>query len=176
MLRNTLIALALTFGANAAQANDWSHIKLKSAEGIEANVDYIVTLHESQDYKPQHRYTAGPVYLNVSGLTLDATDQVRVVLNHYEGAGFTIAPYTYTVDLVWTGTHFSQELGNVTAINRAYYDYTPYMKGEPLTIRTFGYGGTFEYTQTLSIVVNGHWLTDPVNGTHDFQLNLFNQR
>lgn len=178
MLRNILTLTGLLM-ATPVLANHWSHISLLSEDGVKVSVDYIANYHHDSSYKPTHTYTADEVHINVSSEEIGPEVRVTAVLINYEsghsyfGESHSL-PWTYElIDLNWQETgHFSGKLTDAN-VSRSYMNYDYY---HPIVIKTFGYGGTQYFHQEVAIVMNGQWLVDPISQSHNFKINLFDQR
>jgi hypothetical protein len=160
-------------GNKADDSSGWSHVVLRSDNGIGISVDYVSHFIEDRvNYKPTHVDKADPVYANVWGDALTGDERVRVVFMNYEMCWKTSVPFTYTIDLVWQGDHFSANVSRDAKLTRSYLE--PWSR--EVTTRWSGYGGNHPWCQEIAVVVDDTWLVDPVTRGHNFGFDMFAAR
>ncbi|MEQ1877960.1 MAG: hypothetical protein ABL958_15060, partial [Bdellovibrionia bacterium] len=80
----------------------------------------------------------------------------------------------YVLDLVYAGGNgvtFRADFSTAKLIlNGQEVPLSP--RNQRLQLRVSAYCSYLTTTQEVALVVNGEWQTDPVNGSHNFKLNL----
>jgi hypothetical protein len=165
------------FFSLSAFADGWEHRTRTGTDGTEIKIDYFKSYHPDRSYKPQNQTKASAVWVNVEIPNVTGSEKVRVVLNNYETRcdgpfdRSNSAPYTYIFDLRFENGRFTGQASEGTLV-RSYLDLS-YEVTWPFTIHSDGYAGNQCNSQTVSVVVDGQWLVDPVSKTNDFGVNLF---
>jgi len=146
-------SLSLFFGvaafsilAGTAFASPWGHVRLESTDGTQIMIDFQT---------PQavgNTVLGADLYLNViTPAGSDCEAPVRAVINSSCGGSSD----TKTVDLIPTSSN----------------DQTCYFTiAQTVEVPAATHAGVCD--QQLSLVVKGDWLTDSVNGTHNFHFTL----
>lgn len=154
-------------------ADTWKHLLLQSEDGVKITVDYQVHYRQSSSSRPQNEIVVCPMHFNV--WYDDPAHNDRVVLffqnkQRQVGADYTSAEqYNYYPQFY--GDHFSVEFQQG---DRHYQDGARSRINTPcMYIYSDGFSGRWFYSQELSVQINGHWLTDPISGTHNFRFNLY---
>jgi hypothetical protein len=113
----------------------------------------VDSLEGVQNEGSEWRYVASPAWLNVQRSDLGPSDHVRAVwIDNSQFVGQTYSQNQ--VDLSYAGNgRFTAQLP----------DTVEYLGDE---------SGGLPTSQQLAIVVDGDWLTDPVSGSHNFNLQL----
>ena len=124
------LAMLLAF-ASVVHAADWRHIRATTTDGTQVAIDYILNLNMDASMKPVHTITAWPVFVNITGGSINADTKVQIVIPHKIGA----TEILYKLDLpLIDGTHFS---GNLINADRDFLNGTaPF---EDVTVKTWGY-------------------------------------
>lgn len=162
-------------GAKADDPSGWSHAVLASDDGTGLSLDYVSHFYyDSVSYKPTHVDRADPLYANVWGDALTGNEAVRVVFMNYERCEKSVVPYTYTLDLVWWGDHFSGNISHDAAITRSYYSWPA--GSQKIDTRWSGYGGNHPFCQEVAVVIDDVWLVDPITRGHNFSVDLYQAR
>ena len=98
---------------------------------------------------------ASHIIVRASGFNAD--DQVRVVVINYvvDDAGSSRQVDEQEIDLSYGGNHrFQGRLDHAIAI------------------RGYNEGRQTAFRQEIAVAVNGQWQLDPINGTHNFQVDM----
>jgi len=87
----------------------------------------------------------------------NAGDQVRMVVINYiiDDAGSSRQVDEQEIDLSYSGNHRLQ--GRLD---------------HAIVIRGYNEGRQTAFRQEIAVAVNGRWLLDPINGTHNFQVDM----
>ncbi len=174
---NYRFAFVLGFLTLSNAFADWRHTNFQTAQGIEVGVDFDARIEKNGAFKSQTCLAAYPqsFFINLRKASLSSSSQVRVVLNHYGFNSESSTPETYTLDLGYQGDHFSGRLFNAK-LNRGSLELTSPVR-LPLLLSCEGYAGLNLFTrQTVSVVVDGEWLTDPATGSTQFPIDLAGSR
>jgi hypothetical protein len=150
----------------------WHHTGLRAEDGTTIALDYQIKFENHSSNKPDLVWYLQPLWFNVAGENVHADSDVRVVfmnrtyLKGQCGVPDRVSETGYQVDLEPEPEgHFSGELvstgtllGGATAISwqRPIAHEAPYCS----TIYNDG--------STVSVVVDGTWLTDPVTHSNNF--------
>ena len=95
--------------------------------------------------------------------------QIRAVLLGYcrpSGGGSEVAHYNQQFDVPYTHLQSGSGWGYEAQLNA----YAPEISS--FAVRFVGIAGACIYRQELAVVVNGQWLTDPLNGSHNFNMDM----
>lgn len=129
---------------------DWKFVNLRAADGTIITVDYVPVSLGGE-------VIAAPVWITVVNGAFKGTERVRVVLlTYYDGpaqAAGTLFETRY-LDPAYTGHRSFQAKTERLELSQSH----------------IGYG--FSFRQEIAVAVDGVWLTDPVNGTHNFRVKL----
>lgn len=141
----------LTGVAGGAYRCGWKHIKLRATDKTAVNVDYRTKKIGSDPTSGDTSYVyTDSVWINVVNPAYSGRERVRVVL------GGNMQNAQQTVDLEYAGE------GRYTAA-----------LPRELTLVFHHHGTDYEFNDlTLSVVVDGNWLVDPANGTHNFKFKM----
>ena len=127
-------------------------ISLQAADGARLTIDY-------NPLSLDNEIAAAPLWVTVAAPWFNGSEKVRAVLMNYYDRSNTSANIlkdTQTIDLQFNGVAFQAEGRRVQ-----------------LLISHLGYiGYDYNFRQEIAVVVNGRWLTDPVNGTHNFKFKM----
>jgi hypothetical protein len=99
---------------------------------------------------------ANPFWITVTNKAFRGNEQVRVTLMTYYEATASSADAlkgTEKLDLIYNGSAFR-------------------IKGPDMSIYEGHHAWSLTFRQEIAVSVNGLWLTDPVNGTHNFKFKL----
>ncbi len=136
------------FSFNKSEAN-WKHINLQAADGTRISIDYSPLSLGSE-------IIAAPLWVTVSRPGLTGAEKVRaVIMNYYDSSNIS-ANTLYEkqeLDLKYNGTAFQLE-GSRVELSQSH----------------IGYG--YNFRQEIAVVVDGKWLSDPVNGSHNFKFKM----
>jgi hypothetical protein len=160
-----IILLALSTAAHAVPYRNYLGISansLRSAEGV--NISIKAKDYEAGEVGDSQINTAEQIEINILGNNLGYRSTIRAVLipnckswQH----GWSIDQATLFVDLV------QQENTGASII------YTADFEEAVMTRSVVHSGDQISCQPQLAVEVNGQWLTDPMNGTHNFNLNNF---
>lgn len=129
-----------------ASASDWKRIQLTSANGTQVNLDYKISC---QQYSLGPACNVYPLWVNVIGGNVRQDSRVRIVLKNLpmDNHGMYVNRETDVVDLNFAeGARFTA----------------------PVRMST----NAFRHFQEISVVVDGHWLRDPMSGSGNFQFSF----
>jgi hypothetical protein len=136
---------------------------LTSTSGHQITLNYSTSVEVTNSNKPARITTADSIQIGVTHPSLKISDRVRVVL---------VNKATTQLGCGANQVHKKEEthmldLGPAGA--------GPFLGGEltsPLLISNLGYCYTVYGKLEVAVVVNGEWLQDPINGSHNFQVDL----
>ena len=175
-----LSAVALTLVTVSASAettvSEWRQSRLKSADGVEITVDYQIVHDYYMSNKPTITFKLSPVIINVSSAKAGANIRA-VLLNNVKASGCGRHPYWYQeaamVDL--KSAPEGHQYANLTSEGRRRRTFGTEFDEPvgPLALAVLPYCmADVSFGQELGIVVDGHWLIDPVSGSTNFKLDL----
>lgn len=146
------ISFAETSDIDKIYKDEWTHIKLRSESQVNISIDFKV---EKKDVVYGPLWTARPVWINISNESLGERGKVRIVfknlfLKEYEH----LTSYNQNPEIRDIEMNFAEE-GRFTAE-------IPYGLSADILYRA----------QEISIAINDEWLTDPVNHTTTFKMNM----
>ena len=183
MLKSVIALIVIGFVTFPALAettvSDWRHAALKSAEGAEITIDYQIVHDTNMSNKPSESYTLSPVIVNFTRSGLTPRDKVQVVVvNEMKNLGscgsraYDWQESTY-VDLVAAPEgHFYGDLTE-QGFRRETFGIRYNQPVRSLALVMNPYCQTqVSYGQSIAVVVNGHWLVDPISHTTNFRLDL----
>ena len=183
MLKSVLslaVSVLVTFPALAeTNVSEWRHATLKSAEGAEIAIDYQIVHETNMSNKPSESYRLSPVIVNFTRSGLTARDKVQVVIvNDMKNLGscgsraYDWQESTY-VDLVAAPEgHFYGDLTE-SGFRRETFGIRYNLPVHSLALVMNPYCQTqVSYGQSVAVVVNGHWLVDPISHSTNFRLDL----
>lgn len=127
----------------------WKNIRLKAADGHSIAIDYNPLSLGSE-------IIAAPLWVTVANPRFTGAEKVRAVIMTYYDTSVMAANTlkdTQTIDLKYNGQAFQAE-------------------GQRVQIMESHIGYGYNFRQEISAVVDGNWLTDPVNGTHNFKFKM----
>lgn len=170
------VLIMATFLSASAFANQAS---LRSSEGYQVDIYYSLKYTNTSSNKPSSNTAFTQLRIDVKG-NFRPEDKVQAVLVnkfHKNGqcgldSGTYQEVYRKTLTPTVVGV-FQGEMTNKVEVRNMMTG--QYMYAETLTIFSTqeGYCYSIENLgQELAIVVNGRWLTDPVTGAHNFNMNL----
>ena len=137
----------------------WRHNTLRSAEPTPANIslDYQYK-RGAQSPNLGSTVVTDPLWLNVQRPDLGPNDKVHAVWlegDRYRMGSPNMRGRVSEVELAYAGNgRFTAELPDTVAYSGA------------------AGGAESQHVQQLALQVDGDWLTDPVNQTHNFNVNL----
>lgn len=151
-MKTNTFAIALTLVSSAALG--MGQASLESARGDKITIEF-----DTEVISPNHgggtSYIAKDLQVTVTGGRM--VGPAQVVIASYCGL---------------PGTEFN--LCDTTVVNLVESEDGIFVsETAEVTVRASSYRYPGLRYQTVSIVDNGHWLVDPVNGTNDFQTDLF---
>jgi hypothetical protein len=151
LLKLTLISLITLTASFSAFAQNWKHLKLKSRESTEINLDYRIL---SYSYYGSVMTRMQELYLHVSRNDLRPEDQIRVVLLNY--------PF------------YEPNRAHIKTFDLKHFGENHFM------LQTFEVDmNIFNGTQELAVVINGVWQKvdwNSDNSNFRFQLVPYIQR
>ncbi len=128
---------------------NWKNIRLQAADGTRLTIDYSPLSLGSE-------IIAAPLWISVAASRFNGSEKVRVVLmTFYDSANIAANTLkdTQNIDLKFNGQAFQAE-GQRVQLSESH----------------IGYG--YNFRQEIAVVVNGQWLTDPANGSHNFKFKM----
>ena len=129
---------------------NWKNVKLQAADGTRISIDYSPLSLGSE-------IIAAPLWITVIRPGSTGAEKVRaVVMNYYDSSNMA-ANTLYgkqELDLKYNGAAFQAE-GQRVELSQSH----------------IGYG--YNFRQEIAVVVDGKWLTDPVNGSHNFKFKMY---
>ncbi|MBI4350333.1 MAG: hypothetical protein HY550_02735 [Elusimicrobia bacterium] len=128
---------------------NWKHVGLQAADGTKIAIDY-------SPLSLGGEVIAAPLWVTVADKRLTGSEKVRaVIMTYYDSSNMAaITPKEIqNLDLKFNGQAFQAE-GRRVQISESH----------------IGYG--YNFRQEIAVVVDGKWLTDPVNGSHNFRFKL----
>jgi hypothetical protein len=130
---------------------NWKNIRLQSADGAKITLDYSPSFYDGN-------VTAEPLWVTVSSPRFTGSEKVRAVIMTYYENSYMAGKLkdTREIDLAYNGTAFQAKNAGVNIV-------------ESLHV---GYGYNCLFRQEIAVVVDGVWLSDPVNGSHNFNFEL----
>ncbi len=172
------LALVSIFASPLAHASG----RVLEAEGYKITLNYEITAREGHSNKPSSGHVANPVSVRIDSAKLSANDVVKVVfVNTQVQRGYCgIGSYSYeTVCRMDTDRKngFQAELRDSLVKGPYDKDWMTFTQaagyGNHGVVTEFsGYCYTGYGTLEVAVAIGEHWLTDPLNGTHNFQVNL----
>jgi hypothetical protein len=168
------LILALCIASSAAA----EELYLKSSQGAEVVLKYSVVKETANSNKPSSRTFAQPLRFIVNRADLDSSvDQVRVVLINRESVSgscgkpsYERAP-EYVIDLTYYRGAFVGDFADARILLDGRE--VPLLEGDRrLQVQADQYCSLLTTHQEMSLVINGEWQTDPMNGTNNFKLEL----
>jgi len=145
----------------------WEHAYLASTDRTQLAFDYQSASQSDPHTGAATAWTTS-AWLNVANANFTGNEKVRVVIANYSMESQDI------------GEEDPQVAGNLLTTLQIdlTYDTTAKKFTAPVpTLQTYSFAGEgddvfFESFLVISIVVNGTWLTDPVNGAHNFEAKI----
>lgn len=128
---------------------NWKNIRLQAADGTRLTIDY-------SPLSLGGEIIAAPLWVTVAAPRFSGSEKVRAVLMTYYDSSNMAAntlKETQTLDLKFNGQAFQAE-GRRVQLSESH----------------IGYG--YNFRQEIAVVVDGQWLTDPANGTHNFKFKM----
>ena len=178
-----IVLIVFIFLASAASAQTTTIPQtrnLKSSDGVQIKISYVLKGETTTGSRPIHTDTAENIVIEVSGDVIRSSDRVRLALVNYENTrGYcgqqpssTKEP-NYIVDLKLDrdSRTFKGEFkdGKILVEGRE----VPLRREEQkLLVNVNGYCTQTLNRQEVAVVVNGKWLVDPKSGTNSYKLNL----
>jgi hypothetical protein len=144
----------------------WSHVYLQSGNRIPAQIqlDFEKSQREVSSDKPAMITETNDPWVNVTRPGLGPNDKVRLVMtttdsfegNSNNGYKNWQINTPQIVDLQYAGgERFTAPL-------------------QSMTLGSQTYGGNDTTRERVSVVINGEWQRDPLNGTNDFNVDMSN--
>ncbi|MDD5209335.1 MAG: hypothetical protein PHV36_08115 [Elusimicrobiales bacterium] len=127
----------------------WKNLTLQAADGTKIKIDYA-------PMDLGGTMMANPLWITVGGRKFTGSEKVRVALMTYYEATASSADSlkeTKELNLPYNGTAFQAQ-------------------GPEVSIYEGHHAWTHTFRQEIAVSVNGNWLTDPVNGSHNFKFKL----
>ncbi len=127
----------------------WKNIRLQAADGTRLSIDYSPLSLGSE-------IIAAPLWVSVAAPRFSGSEKVRaVIMTYYDSSNIAANTLkdTQNIDLKFNGQAFQAE-GQRVQLSESH----------------IGYG--YNFRQEIAVVVNGQWLTDPANGTHNFKFKM----
>lgn len=128
---------------------DWKRVELRAADGTRVMINYA-------PLDLGGTMLASPVWVTVANGSFRGDEKVRaVVMTYYEATSSSAEALKETKELPlkYNGTAFQAEAGD-------------------LSVYEGHHAWTHHFRQEIAVSVNGRWLTDPVNGSHNFRFKL----
>ena len=146
---------------------EWCHDYLSASDGVTTfSFDYQDDATITNPGQVTYINEATPAWLNVYRGSFTGNEQAQAVITVIEASNETLDwPDVWRFDeavqvpLTWNGSAFTGQAADGLPLRH-------YVTGDDLTA---------EYIYQFSIVIDGTWLTDPINGTHNFQYIPANQ-
>ena len=169
-----LLGLGIFSCVTICTANAQETRIFKSAEGVEIAVSYNIQKKYYPSNKPYELTYLNPVSIKLSSDELTKNSQARAVfINRVQtlaacGLPERIDEKVYALDLS------SQEIGILSGdLNEKSIDYEgPSVEEQlPLVKASYYCNPQQSIGQEIAIVINGHWLKDPISGTNNFKIN-----
>lgn len=136
-------------GVEDRAARNWKSVGLQAADGTRIIVNYTpLDLGDTM--------MASPVWVTVANKSFRGDEKVKAaVMTYYEAtsASAEALKETKEISLEYNGTAFQA-------------------KGPDLSVYEGHHAWTHHFRQEIAVSVNGRWLTDPVNGSHNFRFKL----
>lgn len=133
---------------------NWKHISLRAADGHSITIDYNPLSLGSESLGSE--IIAAPLWVTVANSRFTGGEKVRAVIMTYYDSSVIAANTlkdTQNIDLKYNSRAF-QAQGSRVQIMESH----------------IGYG--YNFRQEIAVVVDGNWLADPVNGTHNFKFKM----
>ncbi len=127
----------------------WKNVRLQAADGTKITIDYAPLSLGGE-------IIAAPLWVTVSGPRLKGSENVRaVLLTFYDSPNMAANTLkeAQELDLKFNGQAFQAE-GQRVQLSESH----------------IGYG--YNFRQEIAVVVDGKWLADPVNGSHNFKFKM----
>jgi len=127
----------------------WKNIRLQAADGTRLAIDYSPLSLGSEIIE-------APLWVTVAAPRFNGSEKVRAVLmTYYDSANIAANTLkdTQNIDLKFNGQAFQAE-GQRVQLSESH----------------LGYG--YNFRQEIAVVVDGQWLTDPANGSHNFKFKM----
>jgi hypothetical protein len=155
----------------------WHHRKLVATDGTSVAVDFQLKFEDYSSNKPHTVYFVQPLWFNVAGPSVSDDSQIRVVFTNrvvYDGScgsGDRVDERAYQLDLeLEPEGHFAGELDSQGTLLGTTTPITgflrPIAKNMPYCTTGISEGSS------LAVVIDGAWLTDPINGSHNFGVSF----
>ncbi|MCX5786400.1 MAG: hypothetical protein NTX59_12000 [Elusimicrobia bacterium] len=128
---------------------NWKNIRLNAADGSSIMIAYNPLSLGSE-------IIAAPLWITVANPKFTGTEKVRaVIMNYYDSSVMAANTLqgTQNIDLKYNGQTFQAE-------------------GQRVQIMESHIGYGYNFRQEIAVVVDGNWLIDPVNGTHNFKFKM----
>lgn len=128
---------------------NWKNIRLQAADGTRLVIDYAPLSLGGE-------IIAAPLWVTVANPRLNGSENVRaIIMTFYDSSNVAANTLkdTQTIDLKFNGQAF-QAQGQRVQLSESH----------------LGYG--YNFRQEIAVVVDGQWLADPVNGTHNFKFKM----
>lgn len=127
----------------------WKSLKLQAADGTRVTIDYA-------PMDLGGTMMANPLWITVGKAGFSGNEKVRVaIMTYYEATANSADALKETkeLDLPYNGTAFQAQ-------------------GPEVSIYEGHHAWTHTFRQEIAVSVNGRWLADPVNGSHNFKFKL----
>lgn len=151
-------------------ADNWHHIELESANQLKVRIDYQMQwMRGGSANSTGVELFADPLSIEVSGMHLEESDSVQIVLMNYQmtseqtmDTGELHSMYNLSLMPQYDNDFNYRFAGRLSDGKLAYAIYHSDMNESPrLIIDQETLDGGRRFRQEIAVAINGHWLEDP---------------
>jgi len=165
MIKNLLFVLVLILSTNIFASTytfEYRNAQMKSESGKHIYVSY--RLNKIEEGRSGKRYWADKISVSVNSWRYGQLDARGVLVFNRQCDHREYEPSVIVKEFpFYTST---QRSGMTSLYANLAHDIFPVVNQD------YGYGAKCVYDQEIAIVINGEWLVDPGNGTHNFKFNM----